>query len=182
MLVRGVWDKHGEKVQPGGLPSIAPLVTENPSREDLARWLTSSENPLTARVLVNHLWQLCFGTGIVKTAEDFGLQGERPSHPELLDWLAVECVESGWNIKHLLKLMVMSSTYRQSSRVEESLQARDPKIDFWLVVHAFGCRLDVARRCLARLGVISCSPWWSTSATFSACRSVGGKLYGTVHV
>ena len=78
-------------------------------------------------MLVNHLWQLCFGTGLVKTAEDFGLQGESPSHPELLDWLAVECVESGWNVKHLLKLIVMSSTYRQSSRVEESLQARDPE-------------------------------------------------------
>ena len=127
VLVRGVWDKHGEKVQRGGLPSIAPLAIENPTREDLARWLTSPENPLAARVLVNHLWQLCFGTGLVKTAEDFGLQGERPSHPELLDWLAVECVESGWNVKHLLKLMVMSSTYRQSSRVEESLQARDPE-------------------------------------------------------
>lgn len=127
ILVRGVWDKHGEKVQRGGLPSIAPLAMENPTREDLARWLTSPENPLTARVFVNHLWQLCFGTGLVKTAEDFGLQGERPSHPELLDWLAVECVESGWNVKHLLKLMVMSSTYRQSSRVEESLQARDPE-------------------------------------------------------
>jgi hypothetical protein len=127
ILVRGVWDKHGEKVQRGGLPSIAPLAMENPTREDLARWLTSPENPLTARVFANHLWQLCFGTGLVKTAEDFGLQGERPSHPELLDWLAVECVESGWNVKHLLKLMVMSSTYRQSSRVEESLQARDPE-------------------------------------------------------
>ena len=127
VLVRGVWDKHGEKVQRGGLPSIAPLAIEDPTREDLARWLTSPENPLTARVLVNHLWQLCFGTGLVKTAEDFGLQGESPSHPELLDWLAVECVESGWNVKHLLKLIVMSSTYRQSSRVEESLQARDPE-------------------------------------------------------
>jgi hypothetical protein len=73
------------------------------------------------------LWQLCFGTGLVKTSEDFGLQGERPSHPELLDWLAVECIESGWNTKHLIKLMVMSSTYRQSSHVDESSLARDPE-------------------------------------------------------
>jgi hypothetical protein len=127
ILVRGVWDKHGDKVLRGGLTSIAPLATENPTRADLARWLTSSENPLTARVLVNHLWQLCFGTGLVKTTEDFGLQGERPSHPELLDWLAVECVESGWDVKHLLKLIVMSSTYRQSSKADESLMARDPE-------------------------------------------------------
>ena len=127
ILVRGVWDKHGDKVLRGGLTSIAPLAMENPTRADLARWLTSSENPLTARVLVNHLWQLCFGTGLVKTTEDFGLQGERPSHPELLDWLAVECVESGWDVKHLLKLIVMSSTYRQSSKADESLMARDPE-------------------------------------------------------
>jgi mono/diheme cytochrome c family protein len=127
ILVRGVWDKHGDKVLRGGLTSIAPLATENPTRADLARWLTSSENPLTARVLVNHLWQLCFGTGLVKTTEDFGLQGEQPSHPELLDWLAVECVESGWDVKHVLKLIVMSSTYRQSSKVDESLLARDPE-------------------------------------------------------
>jgi hypothetical protein len=131
ILVRGVWDKQGEKVQRGGLPSIAPLHFDQsagakPTRVDLARWLTSAENPLTARVLVNHLWQVCFGRGLVKTVEDFGVQGERPSHPELLDWLAVECSESGWNVKHLLKLMVMSSTYRQSSRVSEALLARDP--------------------------------------------------------
>jgi hypothetical protein len=127
-----VWDKHGEKVQRGGLPLIAPLVLDEssrpvPTREDLARWLTSADNPLTARVLVNHLWQLCFGTGLVKTTEDFGLQGERPSHPELLDWLAVECIESGWNIKHMLKLMVMSSTYRQNSQVTEEQLSTDPE-------------------------------------------------------
>lgn len=127
LLERGVWDKHGEKLARGGLPSIAPLTLENPTRADLAKWLTSADNPLTARVFVNHLWQLCFGTGLVKTTEDFGLQGERPSHPELLDWLAVECIESGWNVKHLLKLMVMSSTYRQSSRVDEVTLARDPE-------------------------------------------------------
>ena len=127
VLVRGVWDKHGEKVPRGGLPAIAPLTAENPTRADLARWLTSPANPLTARVLVNHLWQLCFGTGLVKTADDFGLQGERPSHPELLDWLAVECIESGWDVKHLLRLIVTSATYAQSSRASEALLARDPE-------------------------------------------------------
>lgn len=127
VLVRGVWDKHGEKVQRGGLPSIAPLVGSGHTRVSLARWLTAPENPLTARVLVNHLWQLCFGAGLVRTPEDFGLQGERPTHPELLDWLAVECVESGWDIKHLLRLIVTSATYRQSSVAPAPLLARDPE-------------------------------------------------------
>jgi len=120
VLVRGVWDKHGPKVERGGLPQLAPWTAEGRTRADLARWLTSSENPLTARVLVNHLWQMCFGSGLVRTTEDFGLQGEPPTHPELLDWLAVECLESGWDLKHLLKLIVTSATYRQSSAIPES--------------------------------------------------------------
>ncbi len=82
MLVRGVWDKHGDKVARGGLPAIAPLDSPQPTRVELAKWLTSPENPLTARVLVNHLWQICFGSGLVRTTEDFGLQGERPTHPK----------------------------------------------------------------------------------------------------
>ncbi len=76
--------------------------------------------------MVNHLWQLCFGAGLVRTHDDFGLQGEQPTHPELLDWLAVEFIDSGWDVKHLLKLIVTSKTYRQSSRVDEKLLARDP--------------------------------------------------------
>ena len=127
VLVRGVWDKHGDKVQPGGLSSIAPLGGEGRTRADLARWITSPDNPLPARVLVNHLWQMCFGAGLVRTTEDFGLQGERPTHPELLDWLAVECLESGWDVKHLLKLIVTSATYRQSSQATETQIARDPE-------------------------------------------------------
>ncbi len=127
VLVRGVWDKHGDKVQRGGLTSIAPLGGEGRTRADLARWLTSPDNPLPSRVLVNHLWQLCFGAGLVRTTEDFGLQGERPTHPELLDWLAVECLESGWDVKHLLKLIVTSATYRQSSQATETQIARDPE-------------------------------------------------------
>jgi Protein of unknown function (DUF1553)/Protein of unknown function (DUF1549)/Planctomycete cytochrome C len=126
VLERGVWDKHGEKVQRGGLSSISPLQGESLTRVDLARWLSSPDNPLTARVIVNHLWQLCFGAGLVRTNDDFGLQGEQPTHPELLDWLAVEFIESGWDVKHLLKLIVTSKTYRQSSRVDEKLLARDP--------------------------------------------------------
>lgn len=127
ILVRGVWDKHGDAVQRGGVPAIAPWSAEGRTRADLARWITSRENPLTARVIVNHLWQLCFGAGLVRTPEDFGLQGERPTHPELLDWLAVEFMESGWDVKHILHLIVTSATYRQSSAVSEALLARDPE-------------------------------------------------------
>ncbi|HEY6167307.1 MAG TPA: PSD1 and planctomycete cytochrome C domain-containing protein [Verrucomicrobiae bacterium] len=97
------------------------------SRLDLARWLVSPENPLTARVTVNRYWQTFFGTGLVKTVEDFGVQGEKPSHPELLDWLATEFAHSGWNVKALNKLIVMSATYRQSSKVTPALVERDPE-------------------------------------------------------
>src|SRR5205814_2508575 len=96
------------------------------ARLDLARWLTAADNPLTARVFVNRLWKLLFGQGLVKTLDDFGSQGAWPSHPELLDWLAVEFVESGWDIKHLIKRMVLSRTYRQSSVAGEALRQRDP--------------------------------------------------------
>lgn len=101
--------------------------TNRASRLELARWLVSPENPLTARVTVNRFWQNFFGIGLVKTAEDFGVQGEKPSHPELLDWLATEFTRSGWNVKALQKLIVMSATYRQSSRVTPALIERDPE-------------------------------------------------------
>jgi hypothetical protein len=97
------------------------------TRADLARWLVSPDHPLTARVVANHLWQMLFGAGLVRTPEDFGLQGERPTHPELLDWLAVELVESGWNLRHLLRLLVTSDAYRQSSHLTPAMQERDPE-------------------------------------------------------
>jgi hypothetical protein len=97
------------------------------TRLGLARWIVSRDNHLTARVVVNHLWQIMFGAGLVRTPEDFGLQGERPTHPELLDWLAVELMESGWDVKHLLSVMAASSTYRQDSAVSPALLARDPE-------------------------------------------------------
>jgi hypothetical protein len=128
VLVRGVWDKHGDKVERGILPAIAAWpANEEESRLGLARWVVSRENPLTARVVVNHLWQMLFGVGLVRTPEDFGLQGERPTHPELLDWLAVEFMESGWDVKHLLTVIATSTTYRQDSAVSEALLARDPQ-------------------------------------------------------
>ena len=117
ILMRGAYDKPGEKVAaatPGVLPALAADLPRN--RLGLAKWLVSRENPLTARVIVNRFWQHFFGTGLVRTSEDFGSQGEPPSHPELLDWLAVTFQESGWDLKKLVKMIVTSETYQQSSR------------------------------------------------------------------
>jgi hypothetical protein len=127
MLVRGQYDKKADKVAPGVPAALPPLPQDAPAtRLGLARWLVAPEHPLTSRVTVNRFWQQFFGTGIVKTAEDFGAQGQWPTHPELLDWLATEFRESGWNVKHILRLMVTSGTYRQSSRVTPELLHRDP--------------------------------------------------------
>ena len=120
--------KQDSPVNPGVLSVLPPLPPEAPTnRLGLAQWLVQKDHPLTARVTVNRYWYMLFGTGLVKTLEDFGSQGEWPSHPALLDWLAVDFVESGWNIKRMLKQMVMSSTYRQSSRVTKELLERDPE-------------------------------------------------------
>jgi hypothetical protein len=128
VLVRGQYDKPGEKVQPGVPAALSPWPAgRKPDRLGFAHWLTDAENPLTARVAVNRLWQMLFGAGIVKTVDDFGAQGEPPSHPELLDWLAVEFRESGWDVKALLRQMVTSATYRQSSRLTPELLKRDPE-------------------------------------------------------
>jgi mono/diheme cytochrome c family protein len=122
VLKRGVWENKGEPVGPrppsvlvpDDLPELAPDVADPRSR--LARWLASSGHPLTARVIVNRVWQHHFGAGIVKTVNDFGTKGDRPSHPELLDWLATTLVESGWRLKPIHRLILLSGTYRQSSR------------------------------------------------------------------
>jgi len=129
VLVRGAYDRKGEKVLPGVPAAIAPALPSDapPNRLALAQWIVDSRNPLTARVIVNRFWQHYFGTGIVKTTEDFGAQGEWPTHPELLDWLATELVRSGWNVKHLQRLIVTSATYRQSSHVTPALAQRDPE-------------------------------------------------------
>jgi len=127
LLKRGAYDAPGERVE-RGVPAVLPAMPARYSndRHGFAKWLVSREHPLTARVAVNRFWQMLFGVGLVKTSEDFGVQGELPSHPELLDWLAVEFQQSGWNIKSLLKTMVLSATYRQSSKLTPALQHRDP--------------------------------------------------------
>jgi len=127
ILKRGEYDQHGDKVErqtPGFLPPLPADLPRN--RLGLAKWLLLPDQPLTARVEVNRLWQQVFGTGLVKTAEDFGVQGEHPSHPELLDYLAVEFVEDGWDVKKFMKLLVTSATYRQSSRATPESLAKDP--------------------------------------------------------
>jgi len=124
LLKRGNYDMPGEQVYPNTPEAILPFAKNLPkNRLGLAKWVTDPNNPLVARVAVNRFWQNFFGVGLVKTAEDFGNQGEMPSHPELLDWLAVQFMESGWDVKALNKLIVMSATYRQDSRAGNSLGA-----------------------------------------------------------
>ncbi len=128
VLTRGVYSARADRVEadtPHFLPALPKGMAHN--RLALAKWTVSADNPLTARVTVNRMWNEIFGTGIVETTEDFGIMGQRPSHPELLDWLAVEFRESGWDIKHMYKLMVMSATYRQSARSTPELLNKDPK-------------------------------------------------------
>jgi hypothetical protein len=127
VLARGQYDKPGERVTPGVPSALHPFPAgETNNRLGLARWLVHPSNPLTARVTVNRYWQTYFGTGLVKTVDDFGVQGEWPSHPELLDWLATEFMASGWDVKAMQRLIVTSATYRQSSKVAPALLAKDP--------------------------------------------------------
>jgi mono/diheme cytochrome c family protein len=121
LLLRGQYDARGEQVAPQTPAVLPPFPEDLPrNRLGLARWLTSLEHPLTSRVAVNRLWQMCFGNGLVTTPEDFGSQGRPPSHPLLLDWMAADFVENGWDVKRLLKQIVMSATYRQSSQVTDN--------------------------------------------------------------
>lgn len=138
VLLRGNWEKPGKRVQPGIPEAVAPWRAEtNATRVDLARWIVSPENPLTARVVANHLWHLCFGAGLVRTPDDFGSQGEPPTHPELLDWLAAELRDSGWNVKRLMRLMVTSRAYRQASTLSPDLLVRDPSNRWLARAHRF---------------------------------------------
>ena len=127
-LIRGQYDKRGDKVTADVPASLPPLPKDAPrNRLGLAQWLVARNHPLTSRVAVNRYWQMYFGTGIVKTAEDFGAQGEWPSHPELLDYLAARFMDGGWDVKAMQRLIVTSNTYQQDSRVSGELAARDPE-------------------------------------------------------
>jgi hypothetical protein len=127
VLKRGQYDNPGDKVGPATPNFLPPMDGGSPmNRLGLARWLVDPDNPLPARVLSNRFWQQHFGVGLVATSDDFGVQGERPSHPELLDWLAIEFIRSGWDVKHMQRLIVTSATYRQASRVTPDLLERDP--------------------------------------------------------
>jgi len=149
VMLRGQYDKPGEKVEPQVPTAFAPLQTadgqsfpadQRANRLDLARWFLAAENPLTSRVTVNRIWQQAFGLGLVKTSDDFGTRGDLPSHPELLDWLAVRFRESGWDMKQMYRLIITSATFRQDSATNYDLQALDPENR--LLVHGPRLRLD----------------------------------------
>jgi hypothetical protein len=126
MLKRGQYDQRGEQVERATPAFLPPMKSELPkNRLGFAKWLLDPAHPLTARVAANRMWQQLFGVGIVKTSEDFGNQGEQPSHPKLLDWLAVNFRESGWDMKAFMKTMVMSATYRQTSKATPDAYKRD---------------------------------------------------------
>jgi Protein of unknown function (DUF1553)/Protein of unknown function (DUF1549)/Planctomycete cytochrome C len=128
ILKRGEYDQHGDKVGRGTPGFLPPLPEKAPrNRLGFAQWVVEPNNPLTARVAVNRMWQQVFGTGIVKTTEDFGVQGEAPSHPELFDYLAVQFVADNWDVKKFMKTLVLSSTYQQSTRVAPEKLAKDPQ-------------------------------------------------------
>ncbi len=127
ILARGDYARPTEKVSMATPAALPRLPDEQTNRLSLAKWLTMPEHPLTSRVYVNRVWQIMFGAGLVRTPADFGAQGEWPTHPELLDWLAVDFVESGWNIKALVKQIALSATYRQSSATSAELLERDPQ-------------------------------------------------------
>lgn len=162
VLERGNYLKPGETVTPGLPASLVPDgAGDGNDRLALAEWLVSPGNPLTARVTVNRVWQLFFGVGLVKTSEDFGLQGEAPAMPELLDWLALDFVESGWDVKHLVRRIVTSATYRQSSRMTEEQFERDPE-----------------NRLLARGARFRMPSWMIRDMALSAAGMLGAEVGG----
>ena len=139
---RGNYLSLGPEVTPGVPAAFPPLPPDAPAnRLGLARWLVDENNPLTARVVANRYWEQLFGIGIVRTSEEFGSQGELPTHPELLDWLATELTQQKWDLKHLVKLLVTSATYRQSSRVTPGTAgARSGQHACWPAARDSACR------------------------------------------
>ena len=156
ILNRGEYLSPGEEVEADTPKILPPLGLQSGNRLDLAKWIVRRDNPLTARVAINRWWAEIFGNGIVATLEDFGTQAEPPTHPELLDWLAVEFMDSGWDMKHVLKIIVTSSAYRQSSRITPELLEADPRN--LLLARAPRFRLDAERlrdNALAISGLLS---------------------------
>lgn len=170
LLVRGEYDRPiGDALQPGILQVMSPFPPQAPrNRLGLARWLTSPEHPLVTRVLVNRLWQRTFGSGLVRTPEDFGLQGQQPTHPQLLDWLAVDLQETGWDMKRLLRSMVLSRAFRQSSAWRDEVD--DPENR--LLARGASYRLDA--EVLRDLGL------WSSGLLDSHMGGEGVKPYQPV--
>ncbi len=156
VLMRGAYDRKGELVTPSTPASLPRMASGWPTnRLGLAYWLTDRTNPLPARVTVNRFWQTIFGAGLVRTAEDFGVQGEPPSHPELLDWLASEFVDSGWDVKRMMRLLVTSATYRQSSKLSARLRERDPQNRLYARGPRFRLSAEVIRdQALAASGLL----------------------------
>ena len=152
VLARGEYNlPTGDPLEPGYLTVMSPFPTGAPrNRLGLAQWLTAREHPLVARVLVNQIWQRTFGYGLVRTPEDFGLQGQQPTHPELLDWLAVELHDSGWDLKHMLRLMVTSRTFRQSSAWREDVDDPENRLSGTRAQLPIGRRGDSGHRAVGQ--------------------------------
>ncbi len=157
VLARGSYLEKGERVETGTPAALPPLPADSPpNRLGLARWLVDGSNPLVARVTVNRWWAELFGRGIVATLEDFGSRGDRPTHPEVLDWLAVDLVESGWSMKRLLRQIVSSGTYRQSSRIRPEMIERDPRNELLARASRFRMSAEMIRdNALAVSGLLS---------------------------
>ncbi len=157
VLGRGVYNVHAEEVECGTPENVLRFPSEYPkNRLGLAQWLVNKENPLTSRVTINRYWQMIFGTGIVKTTDDFGIQGQLPSHPELLDWLAAEFMESGWDLRSMLKLMVMSSTYQQSSLADTEKYEADPDNRYYARSSSYRWQAEIIRdNALAASGILT---------------------------
>jgi hypothetical protein len=190
-LIRGAYDVPGERVDPG-VPAVLPPMPDDATNDRLgfARWLVQPDHPLTARVAVNRFWQMYFGTGLVKTSENFGLQGEYPSHPELLDWLATTFIDSGWDVKALQRAIVTSSTYRQASNLtpeaieedpENRLLARGPRQRMTAQM-VRDQALSIADLLAPRLGGPSVRPYqpeglWEAGASQTYIQSEGDDLF-----
>ncbi|MCS5490558.1 DUF1553 domain-containing protein [Algoriphagus limi] len=157
ILSRGIYNQYLEEVQPSTPEYILPFPEDYPrNRLGLAKWLVNSENPLTSRVIINRYWQMIFGKGIVKTSEDFGIQGDLPTHPELLDWLAYEFMENDWDLRKMLKLMVMSATYQQSSFANQEKYETDPENKYYARASSYRLPAEFIRdNALASSGILN---------------------------